>query len=92
MGFSHNNCGGFCIKAGQGHFKLLLEKMPERYAYHERKEQELRDYLGKDVSIMSKVTNYEKRRYTLRDLRLDVEGCKPIDELEIGGCGCMLDD
>jgi len=25
LGFSHNNCGGFCIKAGQANFKLLLE-------------------------------------------------------------------
>ena len=32
MGFQHNNCGGGCVKAGIGHFKLLLDKMPERYA------------------------------------------------------------
>lgn len=43
MGFPHNNCGGFCIKAGQAHFALLLRKMPERYAFHEGKEQEMRD-------------------------------------------------
>ena len=41
LGFMHNNCGGFCFKAGMGHFKLLLEKMPERYKYHEEKEQAL---------------------------------------------------
>ncbi len=35
MGFSHNNCGGFCVKAGQGHFALLLQHLPDRYAYHE---------------------------------------------------------
>lgn len=51
MGFPHNNCGGFCVKAGQAHFKLLLEKMPGRYLYHEAKEQELRDYLRKNVAI-----------------------------------------
>lgn len=38
MGFSHNNCGGFCVKAGQGQFKNLLEKMPERYFYHAEQE------------------------------------------------------
>jgi hypothetical protein len=37
MGFSHNNCGGFCIKAGKAHFKNLLKQMPERYLYHEKK-------------------------------------------------------
>lgn len=52
MGFQHNNCGGFCIKAGQANFKLLLEKMPERFDYHAAKEQEMRKNLGKDVSIL----------------------------------------
>jgi hypothetical protein len=55
MGFSHNNCGGFCVRAGQGHFINLLKTMPERYKYHEDKEWEMREYLGRDdVSILSK--------------------------------------
>lgn len=54
MGFSHNNCGGFCVRAGKGHFINLLQKMPERYLYHEGKEQEMRDYLERDdISILS---------------------------------------
>lgn len=28
-GFSHNNCNGRCVKAGQGHYKLLKEQMPD---------------------------------------------------------------
>lgn len=52
LGFAHNNCGGFCIKQGQAGFKNLLEKMPHRYDEHARKEQELREFLGKDVSIL----------------------------------------
>jgi len=27
LGFSHNNCGGFCVKAGKAHFKNLLIKL-----------------------------------------------------------------
>jgi hypothetical protein len=55
MGFSHNNCGGFCVRAGQGHFINLLKQMPDRYKYHEAKEQEMRDYLdNQEVSILSK--------------------------------------
>ena len=42
LGFSHNNCGGFCFRAGIGHFKNLLEKKPELYKHHEQKEQEIR--------------------------------------------------
>lgn len=30
-GFSHNNCKGRCVKAGQGHYINLLQQMPEVY-------------------------------------------------------------
>lgn len=52
MGFAHNNCGGGCIKAGMSQFKLLLEKIPERYAEWEREEQGMRDQLG-NVAILT---------------------------------------
>lgn len=32
LGFSHNNCNGQCVKAGQSHFKLLREAMPDVFA------------------------------------------------------------
>lgn len=32
MGFAHNNCHGRCVKAGQGHYKLLKEQMPDVFA------------------------------------------------------------
>lgn len=38
LGFSHNNCNARCVKAGQGHYKNLLEKMPE--VFNEIAEQE----------------------------------------------------
>ena len=28
LGFSHNNCNGRCVKAGQGHYRNLEQKMP----------------------------------------------------------------
>ena len=46
MGFKHNNCGGFCVKAGYAHFHHLLLTMPDRYAYHEAKEQEFREKIA----------------------------------------------
>jgi hypothetical protein len=51
-GFPHNNCGGFCVRAGQAQMELLLREHPERYAFHEVEEQELRDYLDKDVAVL----------------------------------------
>lgn len=90
MGFPHNNCGGFCVKAGQGAFKLLLEQLPARYAEHERREEELRAYLGKDVAIMKDRRGGGMRPLTMREFRerLEAEAIE-VDELDLGGCGCM---
>jgi hypothetical protein len=62
MGFAHNNCGGGCVKAGIAHWLHLLKVMPERYAVWEGKEQEIRDFLGKDVSILRDRTKAAKCR------------------------------
>lgn len=89
MGFPHNNCGGFCIKAGQGHFLHLLKMLPERYAYHEGKEQELREYLGKDIAILRDRTGGKVRPLTLRELRERVQDGEQLSMDEWGGCGCV---
>jgi hypothetical protein len=52
MGFPHNNCGGFCVKAGLAQFALLHRVLPQRYLYHQRQEEAMRIYLGKNVSIL----------------------------------------
>ena len=31
LGLEHSNCGGWCIKAGQKQYRILLEKWPERF-------------------------------------------------------------
>jgi hypothetical protein len=92
MGFPHNNCGGFCIKAGIDNFRLLLHTMPDRYAYHEQKEQELREHLGKDVAILRDRTGGESKPLTLKALR-EREECLPMPlGNDFGGCGCMVED
>jgi hypothetical protein len=90
LGFSHNNCGGFCIKAGQGHFANLLRALPEVYAKHEDMEQALRTYLGKPVTILTDRTGGTKKPMTLRDFRIKVESGKQVDVFDIGGCGCFV--
>ena len=89
MGFPHNNCGGFCIKAGHAQFRLLLEKMPERYAEAERKEQAMRELLGKDVSILKDRRGGTTKPLTLREFR--GRNTSEIDLFEWGGCGCFGD-
>ncbi len=89
MRFPHNNCGGFCVKAGQAHFKRLLEVMPERYAYHERMEQELASYLGRDVAILRDRRGGQTKPLTLKALRQKVECGAEVDSQDWGGCGCV---
>lgn len=90
MGFAHNNCGGFCVKAGQGSFALLLEHLPERYAENERKEQEFREFIGKDVAILRDRKGGVTKPLPLSELRGRIEK-KQHDALDIGGCGCFSD-
>lgn len=91
MGFPHNNCGGFCVKAGQAQFALLYHTMPERYTYHERQEEAMRAQLG-DVSILRDRRGGTTRSLTLRRFREDyLHGTLPVDDEEWGGCGCAVD-
>lgn len=103
-GFLHNNCGGFCVRAGQAQMEMLLRQHPERYAFHEAEEQKLRDYLGKDVSVLNDRTQAAReagRRedgslpnrvpLTLRRFRERIESDASLfDEFDIGGCGCFV--
>lgn len=92
IGLSHDNCGGFCIKAGQGHYKRLLQHRRARYLHHENMEQGFRAYIGKDVSILTDRTGGEKKPLTLKDFRIRVESGAQIDAFDIGGCGCFVTD
>lgn len=92
MGFPHNNCGGFCIKAGQAQFALLLEKLPERYAEHEAQEEALRERLGKNVAILRDRRGGVTKPYTLKDFRIQLDGGDRFETDDWGGCGCALTD
>lgn len=94
-GASHNNCSGFCVKAGMGHWAWLLRAFPGRYAYFEAQEEMVRSYLGKDVSILRdrKLSKDRKRvvvtPLTLRQFRERILGGVQCDLLDFGGCGCF---
>ena len=42
-GYAHNNCGGFCVRGGQGHFINLLKDNRDAFLYHEERERVERD-------------------------------------------------
>jgi len=92
LGFPHNNCGGFCVKAGHAHFRHLLKVLPERYRQHEEQELQLRNLLRKPVTILRDNTARGRRPITLAEFRERCEsGEPPARDEEWGGCACMLD-
>lgn len=91
LGFSHNNCGGFCVKAGQAQFERLLRTMPERYLYHEKMEQKTREIVG-DHTVLTYQRNGKKIPITLREFRENLEKQPDLfDQFDWGGCGCAID-
>ena len=89
-GFPHNNCGGFCVKAGQAQFALLLRTRPKRYAFHEREEEATRAEIG-DFSVMKDRRGGKLKPLTMRQLRERIEAGENFDRDDWGGCGCALD-
>lgn len=89
MGFPHNNCGGACVKAGQAHWAHLWRTMPERYLLWEAHEQDIRQHLGKNISILKDRRGGRSRPLTLSAFRKRLEKGKDYNRQEWGGCGCF---
>lgn len=93
LGFPHNNCGGMCVKAGLGQFKMLFEKLPDRYMEHE---QTMEDIMSRNSNLkpfLRKRTKNNTSYLTLKQYReqhLEV-GKAEEDVFDFGGCGCALD-
>jgi hypothetical protein len=94
LGFPHNNCGGFCVKQGHAAFANLLRVLPDRFAYHEAKEQEFRGRTGADVAILRDRRDGSTDPFTLTQLRdrLDTGQLTFSEDADWGGCGCMVDE
>lgn len=93
LGFSHNNCGGGCVRAGQAQFKHLLDVMPERFAEWEAQEKAMQEHLGRPVAILSETIGGARRPLPLTVLRERADSQPAlIDRFDIGGCGCFLEE
>lgn len=92
QGAAHANCGGGCVKMGIGGFVRLLQSNPCGFAEWERNEQDVREFLDSDVSILKDRRNKQLKPLTLTQLRKRYEeDSDSIDMLDIGGCGCFVD-
>lgn len=90
LGFEHNNCGGGCVKAGQAHWAHLWFTLPDRYLLWEEKEEEFRQYIGKDVAILKDRRGGQAKPMSLKTFRERLEaGDTNYDKSDWGGCGCF---
>lgn len=94
IGMSHNNCAGFCVKAGQAHYKNLYSADPELYKQHETREQDVYDHLGKTNPFLKMQVNGETEYFTLRRYREEyLDTGKNFELFDFSdGCGCFLGD
>lgn len=88
LGFSHNNCGGGCVRAGQKQFKHLLDVMPDRFATWEKQEAKMQDFLGSEVTILSRSVNGTKVPLSLRELRETAQSQPSLIDLSDEGVSC----
>lgn len=95
LGFSHNNCGGFCVKMGLAAFKELYEKLPEVYLEHEDREREVLLNNPRTFPFIQKSIKGKVHYISMKQYREDyLEPKKALEKSEIddfGGCGCMSD-
>lgn len=94
MGFPHNNCGGMCVRAGQGQFATLLERKPEFYRDQEQRQNRAMDAIGPTAKPFIRATLDGRLQYfTMQEFRELVEMGELTPKLyEMGGCGCFVDD
>lgn len=90
-GFPHANCGGRCVRQGQGGWLRLLQNRPESYAECESQEESMREFLGKDVAILRDRRGGKTVPLTLRSLRERFQRGGQCDLFDVGGCGCFTD-
>ena len=71
-------------------FKHLLEVMPDRFAVWEQQEEKMQDFLGVEVTILSKTVKGTKQPLSLRQLRETAEtNPAMIDMNDVGvSCNC----
>jgi hypothetical protein len=92
LGAPHANCGGGCVKMGQGGFARLYRAWPARFAAWEANEQKLREELGDVAILKDRVGEKQPSPLTLRELRERIDADGQVDLFDIGGCGCFVDE
>lgn len=89
QGFPHDNCGGFCCKAGIAHMAHFYRLRRVRYDWHNWWLNRLRSIVG-DYSTMKDRRGGITKPLTMDALAERIEAGEDFGEEEWGGCGCAL--
>lgn len=94
VGAPHNNCGGFCVKAGHAHFLWLMNTLPEVFDTHASAEDAFRVRTGKDVSVMRDRRGGVSKPLPMLEFRRQVEnGDLKVNPRDWGkGCQCFFNE
>lgn len=97
LGYSHANCGGRCVKQGQGDWIRTLTHFPERYALVEEWEQKMRRHpRRRRYAIQQDRSNGIRTPLTLKMLRERHEAGNadqlPLLDMESGCVRCGVGD
>lgn len=96
MGFTHNNCAGLCVKGGMGQARHLLRVNPAYYRWSEGQERWAMAEIGPTARpFLRDRSGGETMGVTMAEFRRRCESLPLLDGLEdddIGGCGCAIDD
>jgi len=94
QGYEHNNCGGFCCKAGLVQFERLYRTNPERFSYHEQEMERAMSEIGDTARpFLRRVRHGETQYITLREFREELDsGTMELPMFDAAGCGCFTDE
>lgn len=91
QGYSHANCGGVCVKQGQGDWLRTLTYYPDRYARAEEWEASARNTDGPqaDYALLRDRRDGTTKALTLRELRERIEAGLDIQPLLTEQAPCI---
>jgi hypothetical protein len=89
LGFPHDNCGGFCVKAGLANFALLYRVNRPRYMHHAAKEARFRAEINPKATILRLRRGGKVTPITMYEFAEMLDRGEGYDKDEWGGCGCF---
>ncbi|MCP4549649.1 MAG: hypothetical protein GY835_24605 [bacterium] len=88
LGYTHDNCNGGCVLAGQAQWAGLLNDNPEHFVYCERRERAFYNRTG--FSVLKDRRGGVTQSYPLFQLRKDKAAGRTFPNTWRSTCGCML--